>query len=694
MRTTAVLIAMLMASAASATVVQSDVVVMRRVITRPNPTTPPVVTPPVSPPVSTPTPDPSPTPAPTATFAWEPLLAVNPNQSAGSGTWLVDTTTSPRCFDVATGLTVSQSSCLNVAKPSSIAVFGVPATLSRNLRRVSIDRAAVLARAPTITNIESLCADAVVFVNVEGVGQPWRVSCDPETTREHYERYATTAFAVAGQTVPVDGVGVLQTATHLAAVGCRDTDTGGVASPSSLCDHFPNGPTLGYFDIPIKGSVDLHRIEYDWDALLAKAPGLVNRTAWCSSSLSVLPEGTTTAQDWSIGCTPGYARNHYERYVSTLSFSGTDNVLPLTQGVSAVGSGAACRDTDTGTDVAASICQFLRSTVGAGTFRVPVAGYSVNLRKVAFDRAVIRSMVSNDAAATALCGGKTVSVRATATATGTDYVNYTTTCSLDNVREHYEVVAQSVGFDTTSKLRLPGDGLLSMVAFAPACRDTDASANNRLSSYTGCSNFPSNFEATFGIPYDLRPESHQIRIRRSDIRAHAPYATNLESTGMCANESLPIYYEGVYSSGWQIVCDDDEPAEAQYALVVTNFKGLTYYPISADRRVPFSSGLTLAADTTCYRRTATGFANASANRCLTISNRSEISASVTVPVLSYSNVKDSSGYMTVTIAPLSTTDYPQLSVSTMCSRSYQINTVLAYSQLTGTSSASTYKIKC
>lgn len=565
-----------------------DVVVMRRTIAPPNmkpdtvtPTpgvtaTPtPGVTPTPSPtptpgsagtPTPTPTPTPgssgsgsTPTPTPTSSAArtWVPLTAaVIAGGVPQSGSLLsFDTTQGAACME--NDVSVVRTLCASGA--SSLPGFGTitsTVTTEPRLRTAVFDPNALKAQAPSLTDqgINQLCSSSVNFG-----GETWKLRCDPDLLRMHYEKVATLAM-IQAPTLPYPSVDKpkyqydLSFSTNAGGIKCRDTDTGEFVS-SSLCDYLPDPTGVGTVTVQATYSPP-HRIAvFNRDDISAKAPGVSVYS--CNSSMSVKVTGGTN-EWWGFSCNPAdisgvYVKVPYAGY----PFQGTSykaverGFVPATQlsttdmqpwtDTMPVTVTAACMNTTTGKVVAydtnygseyQKYCLSLANPPSVKTYNIK-ASYHPYFRKALIDPEDLMSQVSQVTAAQ-LCGKTFTLVPGKNPGYNQPYESdWKTTCNPDDVVDNYvRKISKIYAGDIGNAFGGPSTGKPLMTMQLP----TRYSTTNTicLNKTTGievaidkCGYMSYPVEADLPkISVTLQPAYRKVLVDMAEVRSKFPYTIN------------------------------------------------------------------------------------------------------------------------------------------------------------------------
>lgn len=523
------------------------------------------------------------------------------------------------CYDTQTGVPApDQSVCSVIPKPTDD--IEIPAQFDSDMRVIQADYDSV-ASVMAYGDPDAICATTGISFN-PGPGiaaQTWRVSCDPDFLRNHFKRVATTVTNISSQTVPLTGSGAYQITTAAAGLECIDTDTGQPSAESWRCTYMPTGPDGGFFDVPSIFESQLRVVEFDWNWLLQKAPGLTNRDSFCNRAYSVKPGTSTVTQSWTLKCDPGAARIHYERYASSITtVAGNYNILPLANGLSLNATGIKCRDTDTGTDTADTNCTYLSKGALEGVFQTPIIGFSRNLRRVALVEADLRALAPNQAQVDTFCNGASLNLREEGSSAN---ISYRLACNAEAIREHHQKVGFILATAATSYNIFPISDGFSFRVTDYRCRDTDPSANNLLEASTVCQYYDGDPNGYYKVPVQLEPQLLRLSIKRADIRALHPFVQEASLENLCKGSSNIRNAGDTGYKNYDITCDNPDALRLHHQLVRRNVSTAqaTY------NTLPLSSGVTFNTYATACRDTdSSTFVALPASDCAALTDQSAL----------------------------------------------------------------------
>lgn len=562
-------------------------------------------------------------------YGWIPTSGIWPTQAPPTdGTWKLNAT-AWKCFDTETGLEEASSLC-PVTKPSE--TFSIPAGFDRDMRVIVPDRDAIAAELP-FADADALCHRDGESVSISPSStQLWYLRCDPDYLRRHLRRIPTVVYNVSGQRMPAAGAFGYQVSTSLSGIVCIDDDTGQtVTSETWRCNYLPLDSTAAYYDVPAIASQELRVVEFDWNWIAARVPtlGAATRSSWCARTVSVYPAVGTSVQDWRMSCTPGAARNHFERYVSTITAAGSSyNIAPFEDGFMVNGSSVRCRDTDTGLDTDSSNCTYLSKGGYEGRFRVPMAGYSHNLRRVSLVERDFREVAPSKGVADSWCDG-TMSSNIRLDASSSNYLEYKVGCGAEFVREHFQKVAEGYSYASSSFNVLPLESGFQFDIDTYRCRDTDPGAGYAAAS--SCTYFPASYSPSVRVPAVAERQLRAINFSKADLLAAFPHSSKPYAIcgGSVAIRSDPNASYNTYS----VSCDNPDAVRIHYEEVArtTSTSSSTY------NQLPLSSGFSFDVDSRACRDTdsATFRSSASSTACSYLDRRVPVGSRFTVPVESY-----------------------------------------------------------
>ena len=458
------------------------------------------------------------------------------------------------CIDTETGKPAASSSvCAYLPQDATFGYFDIPTTNNAELRKIAFDWDALIARSPNLTNKDAWCSRIVSVRPNGGTAVDWTISCDPDSTRNHYERYVSTLGTVGSaynvmplQALAINGTGVL----------CRDTDTG-ADTASTHCAYLSKGGIEGRFSVPIVGaSAVLQTVVLDEAAFRAVAPTKAIADSWCSGTMSVNVRSSPADSSYDVfkvSCNPDDVREHYEKVVSTIAVAtSTSNILPMSDGIAYRMASYKCRDTDLPAGSAllpASACANFPTT-GLGEMRVPVSSES-QLRALNINRSDLAKAFPYATNVDAMCGVN-ISIRQNATATTS--TSYKVNCeNPEALRVHYESAIRSFSPSSSSYNRLPLTSF-SFDSDTTGCRDTDsASVYKDAASTTSCAYLAAGVQTKFSVPvvaYDTTAKT--ITLSRSAIAAQTPWAP---MTSFCTTGTFSVYSStSTAISGWKLIC--------------------------------------------------------------------------------------------------------------------------------------------
>ena len=272
-------------------------------------------------------------------------------------------------------------------------VFPFPARMDPDLKAVHVTREAFAGSLPYAppASIDALCESRI------GIGsESWRLSCDPSSIVNQYQKYITRLGDPASYSsrfpqslnASVEGNFVNLVVTDY---GCRSTITGTDMSRST-CSSIKREPNLyDVVSLPAELVPQLRKAYVTRDSLKAQLP---YAKASQIDAICTLPVRIQN-QDWKIACGTAQAPESYLRTVYSLqdpvraptslgTAMRTRNKLGSTS-FDWMTSSTTCVDTDTGAIVAASNCQYLASganiydMISVGAQQVP------EFREIYFD---------------------------------------------------------------------------------------------------------------------------------------------------------------------------------------------------------------------------------------------------------------------------------------------------------------------
>ena len=341
-----------------------------------------------------------------------------------------------KCRDTDTGLDVDTSKCTYVNKGALEGIFRTPMIgYSRSLRRVALVEEDLRRVAPSPAQATTLCSGSTT-VNIRESSSSttsvsYKISCDAEAIREHYERVSIDIIKAGSQynSVPLaDGL-TLRSYQE----GCRDTDPGANnrIDPASACENFPGDP-IGYFKVPGKVEPQLRRVSFKRADVLAVHPYVPKASidALCTGTMNIRRATGTEYDSFSVYCDNEDAlRLHHQLVARSIVRPSTSasNALPLSGGLVLRPGTTACRDTDSQSyaELPAAECSYLSDRTAADHFAVPVQGYdtaSLTVRIRLSDVTALHPWLSDPSS---VCG---LQVLIRPTASTSTYSNYTTVC--------------------------------------------------------------------------------------------------------------------------------------------------------------------------------------------------------------------------------------------------------------------------
>jgi hypothetical protein len=503
---------------------------------------------------------------------------IAPGGDAFAGRLDVSTLGGVKCRDTDNGTFVTGGQCDYVANPPSVGTVSYDATFAPSFQTVVVDWNQIQARSPEVTNKAAFCAGTVnVYSANYGSYYTYKVRCDQETIRPHYEKVATTATAntkvtnlsqtaVAGPAPDFQNTLELNT---LSGVKCRDTDNGTFVT-GGQCDALANPSSVGTLSIPATYSPNFRTVVVNWNDVASRATEVVNRDAFCNSNMTVYTSGYSYNYAYKVRCDAEAIRPHYEKVATVAEFStqitaqsnativsGGDN-FTSNLGYTTAGSGVKCRDTDTGAFVTGGQCDYIANPASVGTFGYATT-YSPKYRRVYVDWDAIVAKSPEVANRAQLCS-KTFPVYSSGYSTS---ATYTATCNADDVRIHHEVVS-TTAIPTSTYANKPYSAVNPATApafTAPisfqttsgrACRDTD---NGQTVDASLCAYFPN--PASIGNPLQVAatwtPSTKKVSVRWSDVLTMNPNATN--KAAFCS-ATIVLYASDFGNATYQVSCPD------------------------------------------------------------------------------------------------------------------------------------------
>lgn len=574
-----------------------DVVVMRRAVAAPKITPTPTV--PTDPTPATPTPStPTPAPVPTPTVTPTPTqsnyekvatLAIlqattlpyaSANRPTYQGTLSYSTNAAGvTCRNRETRQSVSTSLCDNIANPSSVGTQTVAATYQPTHRIAVIDRQALLARSPDLTNLDAVCAQTVTFAVSGGASESWKVSCNPVDIQGDYVAFGVKSNVMLmndpdhnrnsfpgganyNRDIPIN--------PHLWEGICRKVSTGEDV-PLSNCS--TSGPPLY---VPGVVNPQTRFIYINFDDMLRIMPEHRDREAFCASTGPMQSSnnyGTVNSFSYKVRCDPHSVDMHYEyvptRGLPTTTLTGNvhystdlgyDVTGPLKISTTTF---PVCKDTDNGQTVDASICANIPPG-RVGTFEI-TATYSAAYRKVLINWNDILALVPNAQVQSATCD-MDVNISGTSSA---GYTKFRTTCNPADLRRHHTVIATRAAPQNSFKTEKTFSQLTTtspdftmtqniVVSVNGRCIDTDNGQDLGASEATGspCLFIADSEEAKLR-PYSftISPSRKTVTFRWADILANSPNIAN--KAEFCARTGITILDKN-YSTGasnFKMVCE-------------------------------------------------------------------------------------------------------------------------------------------
>lgn len=474
-----------------------------------------------------------------------------------------------KCLDAITGVDVSAASCAGSPTPPTIGRVVVQAKVQPLLRRVLIDPSAIRAFAPTVTNVDSLCARSPVSIG----GQAWEIVCTADALRYHYEKRPTTVTLIN----PTGGVAASGTAANYAGsltfstrtgVSCIDTDDGSIA-PASMCAYAPDPASVGQFSVPATYSPAFRTVSFDKAALAAVAPAVApdKVASQCAVSFDRVPD-SGVRELWQTSCDPASISGQYVKVGRSVTVTGVSTQPSATIGKPRFNDtlsistlvGFLCRDLKTGqaaTD--ATKCQYLPNNASVGQFGIPVTG-DPNFRTFLINPQDVLARAPEVTNIASLCSGS-VTVPVT---NGTSEV-WKLSCTPDDIAGSFRKVATTASLVTYPYSRNGGystgtpdyaDALSMSTLTGAQCvnADTGLEANSAKCLYVP--NPPS--VAQFTIPMTVSARFRLVVIDPADILKFAPTVTNARALcGLTFNFNLFIGYG---NEVWKFTCDRSDIA--------------------------------------------------------------------------------------------------------------------------------------
>jgi hypothetical protein len=614
----ALLVGAALASMQSMAVAQTtrtdDLIIMRRIIARPNPTVTPTPAAGTSTPTPTPTPTDTPTPTPTATstptpdptptpsqyekVATQAILQVKtlpyPSVNKPTYTDTLDYSTNASgvvCRDKTTmKAATNPAACDGLDNPPSVGTQTITATFQPTLKIAVIVRQDLLGKAPDLTNMDAVCAQATGFNATGGNAEGWKVSCNAAdlTAASDYKAIGIIANAMTMRDDNFNRASFPGSADYAIPIPinprldvglCRQISTG---QNVDLSKCVTTGPGLY---VPGTISPGLRTAYIPRDEMYKIMPEITAQgmATLCSSTLSMVSSNgyTTQAYTHRVRCDADSLRNHYEmlpsRAYPTASYpnltayatdTGSDYTAPLTINTS---QNPVCTDTDTGNAVPTAdqvVCDNIaKPKIG----QIKITGtYSAAYRRVFFnweDLVAIAPAADNASNKTAACA-MDISVY---NPQNSGYATFKTTCNMADLRRHHVKVAtnayNSGSFLTTkgyySDINTGPDFTMmqnvNMSVSNPKCRDTDNGAilaANANSVGSPCQYLAESSETQLR-QYEMRvsPVNKTITVRWSDLLANSPNLTN--KAEFCGKTGVYLYTTNYTNSvnTYKMVCD-------------------------------------------------------------------------------------------------------------------------------------------